>query len=377
MNQTGIPVKPRILVAPLDWGLGHATRCIPVIRTLLHHRCTVFLAGDDRSGSLLLSEFPGLPFIPLKGYDIRYSRNRLTLPFVLGTQIPKILSIIKYEKERLEELVKEHALDAVISDNRYGLCPASIPSVFITHQLLIKTPFGQQADRHLQRLNYSYINRFTECWVPDNKHDHPLAGQLSHPSLMPATPVKYIGPLSRFSPSDNHEEKHLLVLLSGPEPQRTILENLLLEQLETYQRPVVLARGMPGDTSVLNVPPHVTVHHHLPAEALKEKIAQASFVIARCGYSTVMDLAALNKKSILIPTPGQTEQEYLATHLSGQRFALCIDQHKFKLNAALSLAGSFPYNIHQHAGESHLDQAVQDLLRKINTRRMQPGTASQ
>ena len=139
MTQPETAFKPNVLVAPLDWGLGHATRCIPVISELLRQNANVVLAGEGSIKNLLQKEFPQLSFVRLKGYNIRYSQNKWTLPFVIASQIPKIISAIKYENKRLQEIVNEHKIDGIIADNRYGLYYEGIPSVFITHQLLIKT----------------------------------------------------------------------------------------------------------------------------------------------------------------------------------------------------------------------------------------------
>src|SRR5579875_834908 len=162
MNQSAIVLKPNILVAPLDWGLGHATRCIPVIKCLLQQNCNVFLAGESKTKTLLEKEFPQLKFLDLKGYRISYSSNKWTLPFAIASQIPKIISAIKEEQEWLKNATQKYAFDAVISDNRYGLHLPNIPCIFITHQLKIKTSFGQIVEDYLQQLNYNYINQFIE-----------------------------------------------------------------------------------------------------------------------------------------------------------------------------------------------------------------------
>ena len=365
MDKASTGLKPRILVAPLDWGLGHATRCIPVIHELLRQNCSVVLAGEGKIKLLLQKEFPHLAFHDLKGYDISYSRNKWSLPFVMATQIPKILSAIKYENERLKELVEELQIDGIISDNRYGLYHSAIPSILISHQLLIKTHLGKTADEYLQKLNYSYIDHFSECWVPDYEGNSNLGGELSHPEKLPQIPVKYLGPLSRFQTLDLPPSGQLLLLLSGPEPQRTILENMLLEQLKDQNIPTVLVRGFPGAAFQPDTPANVKVYDHLPAAELNKIMAESSMIISRCGYSTVMDLAALKKKSILIPTPGQTEQEYLAEHLMQKNFALSIDQEKFRLKGALELAQSFHYKTDLFHHESHLQSAVRSFLYKI------------
>ena len=360
MEQAESPAKRKILVAPLDWGLGHATRCVPIIRELLQQGAGVVLAGEGATKKLLQAEFPQLPFAELKGYGVRYSSERWSLPFVLASQIPKILSAIQYENERVAAIVKEHGIQGIISDNRYGLYHEGLPTVFITHQLLIKTGWGTRIDQWLQSLHYHHLQKFTECWVPDAPGTPNLGGELSHPEKKPALPLHYLGQLSRMKAGNSHEQ-HLLVLLSGPEPQRTIFEKLLWEQLESYKGSVIWVRGLPEEEGLSLQRESVQVFNHLPAEALNKFLNEASFVISRCGYSTLMDLAAVQKKSILIPTPGQTEQEYLATHLMQQQLALCLTQEKFRLQQALDLARDFYYRPFP-ATESNLKQVVATFL---------------
>lgn len=335
--------KKRILVAPLDWGLGHATRCIPLIHKLLELNSTVILAADGPVEKLLKAEFPALECVHLNGYNVSYSGSRHMLSFAIAAQIPAILAAIKKEQEQLVQIVEQLHIDGIISDNRYGLHHPRIPAAFITHQLLVKTGLGMTIDEILQRWHYRFIQRFSQCWIPDALTAPGLSGELGHPRKLPSVPVQYIGPLSRMKPGAPGL-KHLLVVLSGPEPQRTILEKLLLEQLKNLQqRPVVFVRGLPAGGKALQVADNITLHDHLPAERLNQLMLDASFIISRCGYSTVMDIAAIRKKSILIPTPGQTEQEYLARELMHQNFALCISQEKFRLPAALDLAENFDY----------------------------------
>jgi uncharacterized protein (TIGR00661 family) len=365
MNVPSTILKHRILVAPLDWGLGHATRCIPVIRHLLNHNCEVILAGEGKVEALLRTEFPHLLFLPLKGYGIRYAKTRLGLMSRLLQQIPQVLKAIAHENEWLQQVVANHKIEAVISDNRYGLHHPHIYSVFITHQLLIKTPLGSWGNRLLQKLNYKYINKFNQCWVPDYEETDNLGGQLSHPAVMPAVPVRYIGPLTRFEDGEDTLEHYVLVLLSGPEPQRSLLEQKILQQVKDYPHPLMIVRGLPGTVGLPKVPYHVIMVNHLPSPTLQKAIQQASFVISRTGYSTVMELLSFKKKSILIPTPGQTEQEYLAKHLMKQNRALCLPQQKFSLINALSLAGSFKYQFPEAENTQALSDAVEHLLTQL------------
>ncbi|MBD0331787.1 MAG: glycosyl transferase family 28 [Chitinophagaceae bacterium] len=366
MGQPALPAKLKVLVAPLDWGLGHATRCIPVIRELLSAGVEVIIATEGKQQNLLMSEFPQLTFLPLKGYRIKYARTRLTLTASILSQIPKIISAISYERKWLQETIKKYNIGGVISDNRYGLSNSKIHSVILTHQLLIKTPLGKLVDRILQKINYKYINQFDECWVPDDNGSLNLAGKLSHPKILPKIPVTYIGALSRFQLTRKDIQTHyLLVLLSGPEPQRTLLEKKLLHQIREYQQPVFFIRGLPGNTDLPVVPRHVKIVNHLQSFTLQKAIEQATYIVSRCGYSTLMDVMALQKKSILIPTPGQTEQEYLAQHAMNNGVALCIPQYKFKLKNALNLADNFNYRIDEFSSEKKVSVAVNALLTQL------------
>jgi uncharacterized protein (TIGR00661 family) len=335
--------SPNILLAPLDWGLGHATRCIPLIRELLQRQCKVVLATSGKGKALLQQEFPDLPILPLAGYEIEYAAGGWELAMKIVAQIPKLLSAIEKEHLWLQKVVEEHSFDALISDNRYGLHHPNLYTIFLTHQLTIQTPFGF-GKNILQDLNYNYINRFTECWVPDAEEEENLAGALSHPATKPTVPLKYTGPLSRFSQQHTADAgSYLLFLLSGPEPQRTLLEEKIVAELENLTAPFVIVRGLPGEKNTLAVNSNGIVYNHLPAAELEQLLAGASLVISRSGYSTIMDLAAMQKKSILIPTPGQTEQEYLAKHLMEKNFAFCVEQKKLKLKNILNLAEDFSY----------------------------------
>lgn len=344
--------KPKILLAPLDWGLGHATRCIPIIKELLNQKCEVCVAASGAQRALLEEEFPSLSFVELPGYNIKYGNNRAFTLLKIVASIPKILIRIKQEKAWLRRFLVTQRPDVLISDNRYGLYAPGVCSVFITHQLRIRTPFGAFADTLLQWFHYRAIRRFSVCWIPDGEGPGSLAGTLSHPPQLPPIPTRYIGLLSRFErlpPAGAGEPPScdLLVLLSGPEPQRTIFEKRVLDQLSAYSGSTILVRGLPGPGVSAILPGEggigVRVYNHLPGKALNAVMAGAGIVLCRAGYSTIMDLLKLGKKAILVPTPGQTEQEYLGSYLSGKGIALCREQSTFSLSGALAQAQDFPF----------------------------------
>lgn len=362
--------KLRILVAPLDWGLGHATRCIPVIYELLKQKCEVWLAGERAQEALLRQEFPDLPFLNLEGYRVRYSRSAAGMVWSMFSQSRKILRGIRSENEWLKKRVAEHGFDAVISDNRYGLYHDDIPCIFITHQLTIKSPLGTWSERLLQKRNYKYIGRFTECWIPDREGEVNAAGDLSHPVKKPAAPLKYIGLLSRFANSAGSAQSlpvssSLLIILSGPEPQRSILEEKIIREIAHYPGTANIVRGLPLSARLVPSTNSIKFYNHLPAKELKEAMEQAEYIISRSGYSSVMDMITLRKKSIIVPTPGQTEQEYLGRYLSQKKWALCISQRDFTFTSALERAKDFPYHLPQLSADNCLPVAVSQLIAAI------------
>ena len=328
-------IRKRVLVAPLDWGLGHTTRCIPIIQELLHQDFIVLLTAEGDSAHLLRKEFPSLTILSLKGYKISYSKTKSFFKLKLFGQIPKILKAIKQEHTWLNQIIKEHKIDIVVSDNRYGLYNINIKSIFITHQLAIET--GNAFTNWLvQKLNYRQINKFDQCWIPDEEAPFDLAGKLSHPKEMPVNLTKYIGILSRFKKETAEKNIDLLVLISGPEPQRTAFENMMLLQMTKVSFKMVLVRGLPGASNkIINTNKNLQIFGHLSATELNKLIQSSKIIIARSGYSTIMDLIALQQTAVLIPTPGQTEQEYLAIYLSTKKYFVAAQQRGFNLVKAV------------------------------------------
>ena len=335
--------KPIVLVAPLDWGLGHATRCIPIISELLSNGCEVLIGAEGAGLILLQNEFPQLHFIPLRGYRVRYSRKKNGLPVTILLQLPKLFFCFYYERSWLNKIIKNHAIDVVISDNRPGLNHSAVHCIYITHQLTIKT--GSRFAAWLaQKIHYSFIKKFDACWVPDAAGGINLAGLLSHPKHLPATEVQYIGPLSRFEKTSVDKIYDLAVILSGPEPQRTIFEEIVLDQLRHYNGTVLLVRGLPGNlVNIQTDISNIIIHNHLSADALNNAIEQSAMVICRSGYTTIMDLVKLQRNAVLVPTPGQTEQVYLAEYLMEKKIFVCVQQSEFSLPEVFRKSDDFSF----------------------------------
>lgn len=351
--------QKRALVTPLDWGLGHATRCIPVIQILQELQCEVFLAGAGPSLKLLKLTFPSLRVFELPGYSPVYPASG-SMMFKLLLQAGKFMRAVSDEHKQVEQLVRENQINLIISDNRYGCYSSKITSVFITHQLkLLATPGWKWLGLLANIVTTRFIKKFTVTWVPDFPGSV-LSGKLS------ATTDKrnhFIGPLSRLQRGGrNNEIKYqVMALLSGPEPQRSIFEELVTRQLVASGLRCLIVRGV-VDGNRIQVSKNVEVVDHLSVEQLSYAMAETEIVLSRSGYSTVMDLARLGKKAIFVPTPGQTEQEYLAKKFKLAGIAFSMDQKDFLLSDALKQSENFKGFTEYPFDDSLLKKHLSDLL---------------
>jgi UDP:flavonoid glycosyltransferase YjiC (YdhE family) len=312
----------KILVAPLNWGLGHASRCISLIRQYIASGDEVVLAGDGDSIMLLRRTFPELRCIDLPSLELRYTHNTGQRGFYLRA-IPALIRFTIADHYYLRQLLNREHFDKVISDNRFGLFSRDVDCTYITHQLYPILPKRLRIFQPIARALHACIyRRYKHVWVPDYADcRHNLAGALAHGGNYDHK-VEYIGPLSRFEPCaegviENNkifgESFSTVAVLSGLEPQRTLFEQALIERFRTAEHRILIVRGKVGLPATITHLGTVTMVSHLPDEQLLPLLMQADRIIARSGYSTIMDLAVLNllDKAEFYPTPGQSEQEYL------------------------------------------------------------------
>lgn len=321
-------MKKRILVAPLNWGLGHATRCIPIINALIAEGFVPIIASDGIALALLKKEFPNLTTIELPSYNVTYSKNGKLFKLKLLKDSPKLLKAIKAEKKVIASILEHNDFAGIISDNRLGVRHKKVPSVFITHQLNV---LSGNTTWLSTKLHQNIIKKFDICWVPDIDEKLNLSGKLGHVTNFDL-PVKYIGPLSRFTKLKTEIKNDLMVLLSGPEPQRTLLETKLFSELKAYTGKVVFVKGVMEKEQSIQVLGNITVYNFMTSKQLEKTINESALLLSRSGYTTVMDLAKLNKKAFFIPTPGQFEQEYLAKRFSEMNLVPSCTQKEFNLN---------------------------------------------
>ncbi len=309
-------MSEKIVVSPLDWGLGHATRCVPIIRSHLEQGMEVEIASAIAHKNFFAQEFPNLIWHEAPAYNIKYPERGWQMPFWIFCQMPHIKKIMKEENKWLADLCERQKFTQIISDNRFGFYNKKIKSIYITHQLRIAFP---QPFTFFEKIgeawHKSIMKNFDEIWVPDYKEFPGLAGKLSHPSYKDKK-IKYIGPQSRLANSQlstkNSQLKTIdtLALISGPEPQRSFFEKYAIKFLTETPGNNCMVRGLPNETETPDLP--FPIFNHLSAADLREKILTSRTILCRPGYSTLMDLKLLKANAILIPTPGQTEQIYLA-----------------------------------------------------------------
>ena len=362
-------VPKTVLVAPLSWGLGHAARCIPIIRALQTAGHRVVLASDSEALFLLQNEFPDVKIIPLPAYNIQYKWANMPLNIVL--QLPKIIYTIVAERIAIQRIIKNENIDIILSDNRYGCYHNTKKSIFIGHQINIKTN-NQVLDALVGALHRGYLNLFfAETWIPDAVNEaESLGGTLSH-GLLPQK-IRYIGILSRLKGKNtsiaakNANFLHILVVLSGPEPQRTTFEQILLSQIDSYttkntEVQFILVRGTPKAAKISIQNQQLTIIPFVTASELEVLMRSSDVLISRSGYTTLMDLAVAPQKAILVPTPSQTEQIYLAQRLTDAGVYYSVAQAQFDLATALRESENFSNTINYTADVDLLRQAIETL----------------
>lgn len=336
--------KYNILVCPLGWGLGHAGRMIPVITGLRDRGHHILIGAEDKHSAFFNSELPGTDLIRFPGFKPVYSRF-LPAYIILFFQIPLLLYHIVREHLKLKKIIRDNSIDILISDNRFGLWNKNIRTVYVTHMPLIPFPRLFRCFEFIGiRLHRAIIRRYTLCFIPDLPGSDNLTGRLAHDLRLPDN-ARFIGILSRFMSQDPFNKsqdsglRHNCVIISGPSPQSGILRKKLTLLLQNRQPETIILGGKPENSSETTRSGNIIYYGHLSSGPMKEVILQSENIIARAGYSTIMDLVCLGKSALLIPTPGQTEQEYLSAYLSGRKWFSYISQKEinddFKLPGPL------------------------------------------
>ncbi|RFC55477.1 glycosyltransferase [Brumimicrobium aurantiacum] len=299
----------RILLSPLNWGLGHVTRTIPIIKTLLAQNNEVIICCDTQQEDFYRKYFPQLWYIPFEGYPFKF-QGKGNWTFDILRNFSSLFLYLKEEKNRVNDLVEKFNPDLIISDQRFGFLSRKVKSIIITHQINLPVPKWNFIGK---LWNKSLLSKFDQIWVPDNQ-EQGLSGQLSNGLTRKK---KYIGPCSRFEqkhPNEVQEHKYdSLYIISGPNPYNSHLLELVLKKEERLKGKSAII--LPETLKIEQLESsNLDIYSDLNHDDFSNLINSSKQVISRAGYSTIMDLIALKKEAILIPTPGQVEQIYLSKH---------------------------------------------------------------
>ncbi|MBN2813157.1 MAG: hypothetical protein JXQ80_03710 [Bacteroidales bacterium] len=334
-----------VLISPLDWGLGHATRSIPVISHYLRMGYSIIIGGSGRSGKLLEQAFPELPFVAIPAAKINYPVHAFWLLPALILRLPMMFFTIIHEHQVLKRLIKRHHINTVISDNRYGLHNRHTHNIIITHQLAFRfRGLLRLAEYPLHFVIRLLVGKFDECWIPDFADPyHNFSGMLSHRYKLPVKTC-FIGLLSRFTNvsedfrNSRHQLYSMVVVLSGPEPRHSRLVAKIAEQASLLPYKTLIIAGMPEKMAVNEQAshPNLTIVPHLADIDFKKVLQQADVIICQAGYSSIMDLATIGCRAILIPTPNQPEQQYLAQYLSEKGWFSFVEEKALALDKAIA-----------------------------------------
>lgn len=364
--------KTLVLLSMLHWGFGHVTRCFPLIHTLLKLKKSILIVCTSSQKLLLTSHFEGLQFYIVSDNMPKYGKTKLETLIRLSLLAPIHFRKIKKEQQLVAQLAQNHNIELIISDNKYGFYHPNIPSIILTHQLNIQSGWGSFFDSIINRLNNKLLTKFNQVWVIDNEGSMSLAGKLSarnHRNTELFQKYKWIGLFNRLQTLPAKGSNNLLIILSGPEPQRTILEEKIIQQLPDNAEHITLIRGTSKTLS--NLAQQTVASKNFTniidlasLSEIENLLSQTEYVLGRAGYTSLMEWVCGGWKSIVIPTPGQAEQEYLGKYLTEKKWVMQVSQNDFDLSSAIKNAAVFDYDSNRPtaAGSSEIHDFIASAL---------------
>jgi len=337
--------KKRVFIAPLNWGLGHATRLLPLINYLLAKNYKIYIGASGRSKEVLQQEVSQCTFFDFPEYPIKYPQSRFFVTRFMLIIFPQMLLAMKNEQKKLRILHKKYQFDLIISDNRFSLALTGVKSLLVSHQLRYKLPWPIQKMEWLpEYFNYSHFRKYDRIIVPDTDENKTLTGDLSHNMrYLPYNKLYYLGIMTTVEMDISEDEENIdyLVLISGPEPQRTKFEKIVINQVKSLQGRVVVALGKPEKNYKIRMGNSV-IYSYLNRNKISKYLGRAKFIVSRPGYTTVMEMIESGKRGLFIPTPGQIEQVYLAKYFMDNKWCYSVSQYKFDLSNAVKIAQTYP-----------------------------------
>lgn len=332
-----------VLFAVHDWGLGHATRDLVLIRCLLDAGHAVTIVSAGRALRLLQNELgPRCEYLELRDIPKPLSRRASLFYIKMSLAMPLVLLTFRREREFTAALQRQRRFDRIVSDTRYGVCLPDVPSFYLLHSLRQIIPGRpRRLERMVERAQRRMLSQAVKILIPDERSNG-LAGELCH-DVEPEWEerIEYIGILSSVARQPVEPDLDYFVSVSGAEPQRSLFEKLVLRQVDSLPGRILVTLGKPDGEPQVRQDGRITIRSYLDRQGQAEMMNRARLVISRSGYTTMMELAELGKKALLIPTVGQSEQEYLGEHHEGLRHMHCVPQRRLRLARDVELAEGY------------------------------------
>jgi len=329
----------KMIYGVCSWGLGHATRSLPVIRKLIEEDNEITIISHGRSLQLLKNELgKNLEYIEISDYPMLLSEN--SRQFMAKSLIywPIFVSQLRRGWKKLKKNLEHKKYDAIISDARYEIYNRKVPSFFISHQMRIMNPMRIKfLEKGSEIFNLFFFRRYAGVIVPDYKDDN-LSGDLSHNlNKIDEKKLHYVGALSDFKKKQTKKDIDYLISISGPEPQRTMLQEKLLSKVDQLKGNIVITLGKTEGKDKIKKK-NIQTFSFLSKKDREDFLNRSKLVISRSGYSTILDLSVIGTKALMIPTPGQIEQEYLAKYHNSIKTFYCVNQSNINLAKDVELA---------------------------------------
>jgi len=353
----------KVLFGTSSWGLGHATRDLNLIRGLLSRGCEVTVVSTGGALRVLKGEL-GDSCHYLDWPDIPSSVARSSFLFYLKTtaNVPRIMWIWHREKRRVAELLRQERFDLIVTDHRNGLVRSDVRSCFITHSPRYIAPWR---DPFMEGIMEWFLARWFapvyKILIPDDEEGG-MSGDMSHKiRFTPREKLAYLGILSSAHRRDLPQDIDYFITISGPEPQRTMFADKVLSQVDKLSGKIVIALGTPGGTAP-KLGNKIEIYPYLNRDKQEEMLNRAKLVICRSGYTTLMELAEIGRKALLIPTPGQSEQEYLAKTLRERGEFYSVRQNKLDLVRDTKIASTYSGHTPHHLTEESVERFLKTVL---------------
>ncbi len=359
----------KIIYAVCSWGLGHATRSLPLIRKLISENNDLTIISNGRSLDLLKKELGlEIKYFDIPDYPMLLSENSRQFMAKSVIYWPTFIARLESGFSELKKILEKRKYDLIISDARYDIYNRKIPSFFISHQIRIMNPLRiKMFERGSETFNLFFFKRFYGVIIPDYKNDN-LSGELSHDlRKIDEKKLHYVGVLSDFKKKKTEKDIDYLISISGPEPQRTILEEKLLSQIENLKKRIIVTLGKTESVEKFNKK-NIETYSFLSKEKREDFLNRAKLVVSRSGYSTILDLAVIGTKALMIPTPGQVEQEYLSKYHNKKGTFYSVNQENINLKKDVEIAKNFT----GVKRDCDVNKSVENILNIIHSTKKSP-----